>query len=322
MTTRPHDALFKSAFDAPADAAALVRELVPPSIRDAIAWDSLAPDRGSFIDRKLADLHGDLVFLGRLRVGARGDVVILLEHQSTDDPTMAQRMLAYQVQIWSRYRKKHPDALLPPVLAVLVSHVPGGWTAAQAFEELFDPVVLSVPGLAALVPRCSMITLDLAQVSNERLQAWSLGAFQKLALWALRDGRTPVRLLGNFEAWHPEMAEAGRTRSGLDALGVLFEYLLQVLDPVYWVELHAKIRALGARAEEATVTIAEMFEERGRARGRVEGRISTLRSLLIFKFQTLDEAAEARLQAATAEAIDRYLQRVLTADSLAAVFED
>jgi hypothetical protein len=40
------------------------------------------------------------------------------------------------------------------------------------------------------------------------------------------------------------------------------------------------------------------------------------------KFSALDASAEARLQAATSEAIDRYLQRVLTADSLAAVLAD
>jgi hypothetical protein len=47
-----------------------------------------------------------------------------------------------------------------------------------------------------------------------------------------------------------------------------------------------------------------------------------LRRLLVWKFQTLDAEYEARLQAASSEAIDRYLQRLLTADSLAAMFGD
>jgi hypothetical protein len=49
-----------------------------------------------------------------------------------------------------------------------------------------------------------------------------------------------------------------------------------------------------------------------------------LRSQLSAKFgaQALEAAYEARLQAATPAAVDRYLQRVLVADSLAAVFED
>jgi predicted transposase YdaD len=338
MTARPHDALFKSAFEAPSDAAALLRELLPPSVRDAIAWDTLDRDRGSFIDRKLADLHSDLLFFAVMATGEPGLVFFLLEHQSSGDPTLAQRVLGYQLQIWDRFRKERPRGPLPPIVAVLVSHVSGGWSDARAFEELFDPAVMELPGLAPLVPRCSMLTLDLAHLSDDALRGRSLTASQKLALWALRDARAPARLLAGFEAWGPEMVEAGQSRTGLDALSVIFEYLFQILDPVHWDELHAKIRTLGSSTEESTMTIAEMFEERGRTRGlaeghqkgreegrdegRDEGRRATLRSQLLFKFQSLDEASEARLQAATPEAIDRYVRRVLTADSLAAVFED
>jgi len=80
------------------------------------------------------------------------------------------------------------------------------------------------------------------------------------------------------------------------------------------------------------MTIADMLHdqgfakgrEKGREEGREEGRIAALRSLLVFRFgaQAVDAACDARLQAATAAAIDRYLQRVLAAESPAAVFED
>jgi hypothetical protein len=63
------------------------------------------------------------------------------------------------------------------------------------------------------------------------------------------------------------------------------------------------------------MTIAEQLHE--------EGRTAALRDLLAFKFgsQAVDRY-EATLRAATPDAIDRYLPRVLTADSLVAVFED
>ena len=258
----------------------------------------------------------------------------LLEHQSTNDPAMPQRTLSYQSRIWDRFVKAHPRAWLPPVIGVLVSHVRGGWTAAQSFEELFDPAVMALAGLAALVPRCSMIVEDLMQLSNVDLTARSLGAFQKLALWLLRDARDPARLLASFDAWIPAMLEVGRTRSGRDSLGMLITYMFQVIDPMNLDELRAKIRELGSRSEEVAMTIAEYLHEQGRKegleagikkgikKGRKEGRIATLRSLLAFKFQTLGVEYEARLQAASSEAIDRYLQRLLTADSLAKVFED
>ncbi len=330
MAAHPHDALFRSAFDAPADAAALLRELLPPAIRDAVAWDTLAHDRGSFIDRELAERHTDLLFSASLRAGAPGLVYLLLEHQSSVDVAMPQRMLAYQSRIWDRFRKRHPHAPLPPIVTALVSHAPGGWNAARAFEELFAGEVMAIPGLAALVPRCSMVTLDLAQLTNEELKGRSLAAFQQLALWALRDAQAPPRLLANFDAWRAVMSQAGRTRTGLGQLSVLFTYLYQVLDPVYWDELRARIRSLGPHTEEATMTIAEMFREEGRQEGRregrregrQEGRVATLRRLLVLRFQALDAASEARLQAATPEVIDRYLERLLSADSLAAVFDD
>jgi predicted transposase YdaD len=350
MTPRPHDALFKAAFEAPANAAALLRELMPAAIRAAVVWKTLDCKRGSFVDKRLVDQHSDLVFSARLRTGKPELVFFLLEHQSSGDPAMPQRMLSYQSRIWDGFVEEHPRARLAPVIAVLVSHVPGGWTVARAFEELFDPGVMALSGLAALVPRFSMLVEDLMQLTNADLAARPLAAFPKLALWLLRDARDPARLLDSFEVWTPWMLELGRTQAGRNRFAVLITYMFQVIDPMNLDELHAKIRALGSRSEEVAMTIAEQLHEQGRKKGREEGlkkgheeglkkglkrglrkghkegreegRIATLRSLLIFKFQILGAEYEARLQAATPEAIDRYLQRLLTADSLAAVFED
>jgi hypothetical protein len=159
-------------------------------------------------------------------------VFFLLEHQSTGDPTMPQRMLSYQSRIWDRFRKDHPTAKLPPILAVLVSHVRGGWTWARSFEELFDPDVLALPGLAPLVPRVSMITLDLAHQSDADLAARSLPAAQKLVLWLLRDARDPARLLASFDAWIPTLIETEQSPSGLEKLAVLIEYIFRVVEGV------------------------------------------------------------------------------------------
>ncbi|HEX2688493.1 MAG TPA: Rpn family recombination-promoting nuclease/putative transposase [Kofleriaceae bacterium] len=330
MTPRPHDALFKSAFEAPEDAAALLRELVPPAVRAAVAWETLDGERGSFVDPLLADQHSDLVFSAQLRTGEPALLYFLLEHQSTSDPGMPLRMLSYQNRIWDSFVKEHPRTRLAPIIAVLVSHVPEGWTAARTFEDLFDPDVMALAGLAALVPRFSLIIDDLMQLTDEDLAARSLAAFPKLALWLLRDARDPARLLGSFDAWIPAMLELGRTRSGRDRFAVLITYLFQVLDPVNLEKVRAKLRPLDPRNEELAMTTAEYLHEEGRKqgheegreKGREEGRIATLRSLLVFKFQNLGAEHEARLQAATPEAIDRYLQRLLTADSLAAVFAD
>jgi hypothetical protein len=245
MTPRPHDALFKSAFEAPADAAALLRELVPPAVRAGVVWETLDGEPGSFIDPLLADQHSDLVFSARLRTGQSALVYFLLEHQSTDEPTMPLRMLSYQNRIWDRCVNQHPRTPLAPVIAVLISQVLGGWTAARTFQDLFDPDVLALSGLATLVPRFSMIVDDLMQLTDGDLAARPLAAFQRLALWLLRDARDPARLLHSFDAWIPEMLALARTPSGRDRFAVLITYLFQVIDPMNLERLRAKLRELG-----------------------------------------------------------------------------
>jgi putative YhgA-like transposase len=320
MTARPHDALFKSAFETPAAAAVLLRAVLPVEVGDAISWDTLSRDNASFVDAALVDSHGDLLFSARLRASETVSLYLLLEHQSTGDPAMPLRGLAYQVRIWERCRKEQPLAWLPPVIAVVISHAPGGWATSRSLEDLLDPAVRTLPWLAALVPRFSLLIEDLTDLSDVDLQARSLAALQKLALWLLRDARDPVRLLGSFETWISTMVELLSGPGGCESFATLTRYMFRVVDPVHRELLRAKLRLLGPRAEEIAMTIAEQLIEEGRQ----EGRITTLRRQLAFKFQreTLDPAYEACLQAATPAALDRYAERVLTADSLAAVFAD
>jgi hypothetical protein len=360
MTARPHDALFKSAFEAPAHAAALLRELLPVALRELVAWDTLRGEPGSFVDPALADHHSDLLYSAHLRTDPPWLLHVLLEHQSTADPGMPLRALSYRTRIWNRCRKQHPEAWLPPILTVLVSHVPGGWTTSRSLEDLFDPALRAIPDLAVSVPRCSMIIEDLASQSDDDLRTRSLAAFQKLTLWLLRDARAPRRLLDSFDTWIEAFAEAERAPAGIDAITALLTYLFRVIGPVHRAELRAKIGQLGPRAEEISMTIAEQLHEEGLeeglakgleeglakgleeglakgleeglakgleeglAKGLEEGRIVALQSMLVarFGYQALDAAWEARLRAATPGAIDRYLQRAAFAESLAAVFED
>src|SRR5262249_10196065 len=149
------------------------------------AWDTMHGEPGSFIDPDLADHHSDLLFSARLRTDAAELIHVLLEHQSTADPAMPLRTLSYRTRVWNRCRKARPAERPAPILAVLVSHVPGGWTTSCSLDDMFDPSVRAIPGLSASIPRSSLIIDDLAHLSNDDLQARSLAAFQKLALWLL-----------------------------------------------------------------------------------------------------------------------------------------
>lgn len=58
----------------------------------------------------------------------------------------------------------------------------------------------------------------------------------------------------------------------------------------------------------------------GREEGRMNERVTVLRKQLTLKFGALTSETESRITGATPDQLDRYLERVLFADSLAAVF--
>jgi hypothetical protein len=120
------------------------------------------------------------------------------------------------------------------------------------------------------------------------------------------------------------VAETGDSQEQHDKWHVEQTHLFRVVKRRYWDALHAKLRELGRRVEETTMTIADQLRKEGIEVGIKKGRIATLRSQLLFKFKvkTLDARHEACLRTATAGMLDRYGQRVLSAESLAAVFED
>jgi predicted transposase YdaD len=67
VTSSPHDALFKASFESPSNAAALFRQVLPPELVEAIDWETIQREAGSFIDPELASRHTDLLFSVQLR---------------------------------------------------------------------------------------------------------------------------------------------------------------------------------------------------------------------------------------------------------------
>ena len=71
------------------------------------------------------------------------------------------------------------------------------------------------------------------------------------------------------------------------------------------------------KVQEVELTWAEKLRQEGREEGLVEGKRQTLKRLLAAKFGALPNRVEASIDAlASAEELDGYLDRVLTAGSL------
>ena len=325
MTSRPHDALFKAAFEAPNHVCELLQGILPHRLGASIAWPSLTREASAFIDTQLDDRHGDLLFSANFTDG--GSMYLLIEHQSSNDAKMPLRVLAYFLRIWEQHARQDPGEV-PAIVAVIVSHATGGWSAPTSFHELVVPQPDLIPELSTCVPNFSFYVQDLSTLHDDNLMEWSLPAFPKLALWLLRDARHTARMLRGFERWVPLLHQVLSQPHGSAHLTLLLRYVTLVGGEDHFNALQQEIAARLPRARENMMTIAEALRKegllRGLAEGRAEGHTQALRHVLSIQLQLkFGDAAQAHaphIQAATPSQLERYIERILRADTLASVF--
>jgi hypothetical protein len=118
-----HDRFVRYTFSPPERAEAELRAVLPPRVVSDVDWSSLRRESGSVVDPELRQTETDLLFSARLRSGRPLLLYVLLEHQSTEDPWMALRMLRYVVRQLEHWRQTHPESTLLPLIVPLVMSV-------------------------------------------------------------------------------------------------------------------------------------------------------------------------------------------------------
>jgi predicted transposase/invertase (TIGR01784 family) len=325
---QPHDALFKKTFSVVEHAAAELRAVLPAALTTRIEFPTLALCSGSYIDEALSGSQSDLLFSAQIS-GKSAFIYVLFEHQSSPDKLMPLRLLSYVVRILVRHTEQTnagSDPLpLPVVIPVVLHHGESGWSVATRLEDLFDQQLIAETGIAELIPRLSFVLDDLGKVTDDELERRALGLLPTLTLWAFRDVRNPARLARSLWRWVAAMTELGNAPNGREALWTILRYIAVVADTSVATTFSEAIAiAQTDMKDESMTTIAEMWEAQGEARGRAEGeargraegKADTLRKLLTLRFGELSEATELRLAHASESELDRWVERVLTANSL------
>ena len=90
----PHDTLVKELLGSPGDAAAVLQTVLPVDVQAAIDWTSLQRDDTELRAKHEASTRTDLLFRAKARVRDEHHevmVLVVIEHQSTDDWTMPLR---------------------------------------------------------------------------------------------------------------------------------------------------------------------------------------------------------------------------------------
>ncbi len=309
---------------------------------------------GSFVDPEIVDRHTDLLFRVPLRgagdderddaepsvdapnhrpgghVGRTAYVYLLFEHQSAPDPLMAFRMLGYVVDIWRRVLRESPGGRLPIVLPLVLHHGPSGWTPARHLHGLVSGLD-RLPELARFVPSFEILVDDLAALDDATLLRRPLAPLPLVALWLLRDGRDPRALLAHLAAFARALqALADGPR---DDVATVLRYLVVVTGDLPFETVRRELAKASTKLEEKMVShVDQAYEngkreglERGLERGLEQGRTEALRVTLVrqldARFGPLPEGPTRRIASASLDELDRWVERVITAASLDAVFD-
>jgi predicted transposase YdaD len=328
----PHDLFVRFTFDHPERAAAELRAALPSHIVAQVDWSTLRRVPGSVVDVELRETETDLLFSAQLSGGRPVLFYILLEHQSSVDRWMALRMLRYVVRQLEHWRQEHPgSALLPIIIPVVLYHGPEkAWSAALRVEELFDvPDEGEQPERwRALVPRFEYRVDDLTTERAEALMARPGPPLMRLALLALRYGRTE-ELAEQLPRWEGLLVQLRAAPNGVDELTVLFQYLLRVGDETAQAASVVMLKSVVGkkRAEELMLSWTEKHFERGRLQGkeegRAEGKAETLLRILSARGIHVDDQARQRIMSCTDIALlDQWFDRALNATRLSEVLEE
>ena len=319
MTTSIHDALFKKTFSQIEHATGELQAILPPGLVARIDFATLTLCPGTYVDGDLRQRYTDLLFSADL-AGKKALLYILFEHQSTVDPLMLFRLLAYMVRIWETHLQAEPEAKrLPAIIPVVLHHSHSGWTAKVAFEDLIDVDATVLAEIAPYVPHFRCVLDDLGGESEEALRARAMSALGRLALWCLKNSRTPDLIVAQLGRWGELMRQVVRAPDGMAAVGTIFGYMCAV-DETYGPEelLRLVAREVGKEVEEAIVTTADMLRAEGRNEG-LKAQRATLLKQLSQRFGVLPGDAVARITAAGQVELEAWFDRVLTAPTLAEV---
>ena len=117
--SNPHDRFAKAVFSDPAQTALVFQAVLPPALLGQLDLSAAELQESLFTDDELKERRADLLFRVPFKDGGEVYLLILLEHQSSVDPTMPARMLVYAGRAIDRIlQRDRTPGVIPAVIPV------------------------------------------------------------------------------------------------------------------------------------------------------------------------------------------------------------
>jgi hypothetical protein len=234
------------------------------------------------------------------------------------------QVLRYMVRIWDDHlaalpaEERERARKVPVIVAVVLHHGPGGWTAASRFEDILDADEAMLAALGEHVPRLRLVIDDLAAQPDDALYELAASAFARLVLWCLKNARDSGWLLRDHRRWTELMGELLARPEGRRALEALMRYIAGV-NPAARPDVILRLLPRDQKAAEVEEAVMNWYQEqwaRSGEEGERKGLCRALLKQLRLRFGDLPPAAVARIEAADSTQLDRWVERIVTAPTL------
>jgi hypothetical protein len=293
----------------PENARAFLENHLPKELAAALDWTSLTLEPCSFIDPQLTSSESDLLFHITLHQ-SDAFLYLLFEHQSSEDPRMALRLLSYILRIWERFAQNHPPpAKLPAILPIVLAQGKRPWKTSTRLEDLIDlpPSVAQI--LRPWQPTLVYHLLELVRIPYDAFAGTPEGILTLRALKA-----EPMNELLEDVIWDESLLFS----ISEGALERILRYIINT--EVSIPKLRDRLGKIQAKPlQSKTMTIADQLREEGKQEGRLSAlRSSVLRALEIRHGAYPDGIREALEAIDAPTRLDALLESAFRSESLEA----
>ncbi|MDE0299115.1 MAG: Rpn family recombination-promoting nuclease/putative transposase [Candidatus Poribacteria bacterium] len=313
-------------------------EIVEGELVDLIDFSQIVQLNRSFVPDNLREQESDIVFRVPFQSESDTDellIYILIEHQSTVDPTMGFRVLFYMTQIWDSQRREWESQSVPkgqwrfrPILPIVFYTGEQRWTTPLTLDAIMDiPDVLS-----RFVPKFDTLFLGVKDTDESELTkfdhplGWLLTVLQKEQATVEALSEALIEALSHINTL--DEASAQQRRRAISYL------LLLILHRRPFEEHPELTRLLGQHVQEASdrvevelmaQTMAEHLIEQGIEQGKAQGieqgeikaKQADVLKILRHRFDTVPASLSGEINSIRSlPRLDALLERVLTANTL------
>ncbi|MBF0545261.1 MAG: Rpn family recombination-promoting nuclease/putative transposase [Candidatus Riflebacteria bacterium] len=313
-----HDHSYKKLFSHPKMVEDLLRGFVHGEWVDQLDFSTLEPFPSEHVTDCFRDRRDDIIWRIRWKENWLY-IYLLLEFQSSVDPYMAVRIMAYLGLLYQDIIQTEtikPGEKLPPVLPVVLYN---GFPRWDAPTDIFDQIGQTPRGLEKFSPRLSYLILDEGAIADSELTDLHNCVTALIRLEKSHTGAEIMELIAALSKWLSLPAQASLRRAFGHWIG---RVILKDRIPEQKV---VRIENLEEAQRMLAETVAQwpmQWKAEGKAEGKAEERADIVSKLIEKKFgKSAKDQFLSNIKNYKDEDFDKLCEKILFCDSPEELFK-